>query len=181
MIKLSWPELDENEYNKDWENAVEWSYSQWVEDQTDKTKIIRTLFLHWYVYVEDMCKSLSDSQFLNRLKAISSMGKENLHNDIDFQWLYGYVSSINPELFGEEANYSRVELDGRQLIKTALIKEPKNIFLQMLEKGTGSLSKYTSWKKQNSKGLEEYSEANFSGSTLFDEYFAEIIKSRNGK
>ncbi|MBC1475117.1 hypothetical protein HB852_10855 [Listeria grandensis] len=73
------------------------------------------------------------------------------------------------------------ELDGRQLIKTALIKEPKNIFLQMLEKGTGSLSKYTSWKKQNSKGLEEYSEANFSGSTLFDEYFAEIIKSRNGK
>ncbi|MBC1891528.1 hypothetical protein [Listeria booriae] len=174
MMRLDWPELDERECNKDWENAIEYSYSEWEKDQSNKTKLIRTLFLYWYVYVEDISPFLSDDLVLSRLKTVSSFGKEYLSDNIDFQWLYGYVSSINPELFGKLEDYDEIEQEGRLFIKRALEKEPKNIFLQMLEKGTEPYDKYSKWKYDRRNDLERYFKNFFQGCSLYDEYFAEI-------
>ncbi|MBC1286368.1 hypothetical protein HB818_11440 [Listeria booriae] len=174
MMRLDWLELDNRECNRDWENAIEYSYSEWKKDQSNKTKLIRTLFLYWYVYVEDIPSFLSDDQVLSRLKAVSSFGKEYLSDNIDFQWLYGYVSSINPELFGKLEDYDEIEQEGRLFIKRALEKEPKNIFLQMLEKGAEPYDKYSKWKYDRRNDLEKYFKNFFQGCSLYDEYFSEI-------
>ncbi|WP_149023779.1 hypothetical protein [Listeria riparia] len=126
------------------------------------------------MYVEDISPFLSDDLVLSRLKTVSSFGKEYLSDNIDFQWLYGYVSSINPELFGKLEDYDEIEQGGRLFIKRALEKEPKNIFLQMLEKGAEPHDKYSKWKYDRHNDLEKYFKNFFQGCSLYDEYFSEI-------
>lgn len=177
MLKWQWQFADEYEDCGDWINARSYMYKEWTNDKYNIKKLLRLSFLCWIVvvdvgYLVDEEK-IEKKDFEKTLKEVFNFALKFFRNNTDFLWVYGYMISITPSLFGEENMFEKV---GKQWTYEAYLKEPedpviKGIFLE----GVDPKSRDRLGYKQVCREIIPILDTNFRGNGYMQKYFRSLF------
>ncbi|HSQ89260.1 hypothetical protein [Romboutsia sp.] len=177
MLNWQWKFADEYEDCGDWISARSYMYKEWINDKYNIKKLLRLSFLCWIVVIDvghlvDERK-INKKEFEQTLKEIFNFGLKFFRNNVHFLWLYGYMISITPSLFGEESMFEQV---GKQWTYEAYLKVPqdpiiKGIFLQGIEPKFRDRLGY----KQVCREIMSIINDNFKGNGYMQKYFRSLF------
>lgn len=125
----------DSESNEDWLGSAEYCFDKWKSQTENISVFLKTAVTAWYALTLDgVDLSLTKSE-CERLGLILcdtySYFTANLTNDVNCQWLFGYMMTVRPDLFLDSGEkYSRLECEGERLIEQA--SESGNVFARLL-------------------------------------------------
>lgn len=177
MINWEWTFADDFENNKDWDNARIYMYKQWSTDMYNIKKLLRTSFLCWTICIDQgnliNNKMIKKEESKKVLDELFNFGLKFFRNEPDFLWLYGYMMTLTPTLFGDENLFEEV---GKQWKYEAYIKSNNNdiikcIFLEGLDDESRNKLGY----KQLCRELIPIIESTFKGNGYMQKYFKSLF------
>ncbi|MPM36099.1 hypothetical protein SDC9_82694 [bioreactor metagenome] len=177
MINWEWTFADDFENNKDWDNARIYMYKQWSTDKYNIKKLLRTSFLCWTICIDNGnlidSKMIKKEEFKKILDELFNFGLKFFRNEPDFLWMYGYMMTLTPMLFGDKNLFEQV---GKQWKYEAYIKSNNNdiikcIFLEGLDDESRNKLGY----KQLCREIIPIIENTFKGNGYMQKYFKSLF------
>jgi hypothetical protein len=176
MVDWYWPEADQLEAEGHWNRARDYMLAEWKAEPHSKKKLIRLSFLCWYVLVEWQCLDLSDldyDEYINLLRELTDFGLVHFHEDAEFLWVFGYMSSLFAYCFGE---YEEWEQKGLAMLERAFELEPNDPVTTMLF--LGSKARDTGKQKAYEEACQDAAvtlSARFKGNGEMQQYFRHVL------
>lgn len=177
MINWEWKFADDYENLGQWYDAKNYMYSEWLKDRYNIKKFLRLSFLCWVIsidvgYLVDENK-INQDEFQELLKKLFDFGVQYFKDNINFQWLYGYMVSLTPVLFGNEFIMQEI---GKDWSYKAYLKDPqdpviKSIFLEGIDFENRKKLGY----KQVCREIIPILESRFRGNGYMQKYFKSLF------
>ncbi len=171
--------LEEMEFNEQWEKIRLMLYSQWQENQDDIGILIRLACECWYVMSNWDCyidtNDLIYEQFKDNLIATYEYGLEHIFESEEFLCIFGYMISLFPYFFyydkKKNNQYSDFENKGLSMLEKAY-KNSSNLLTKVFFLGTtNNVKEYEAVKADLNSILLEL----FPGETAVEKYFKDIL------
>ncbi len=173
MVDWKWQLADYYENLGKWNEAKDYMYNEWINDRYNIKKFLRLSFLCWTISIDKAYLSNKDeinqNEFEVLLKKLFYFGFQYFKDNINFQWLYGYMISLTPFLIGNESIMKSIGLDWSY---NAYLKNPqdpiiKSTLLEAIELDYRKKLGYRQSCRESIPILEE----KFKGSGYLQKYF----------
>lgn len=177
MINWEWAFADDFENSEEWNNARIYMYKQWITDKYNIKKLLRTSFLCWAISIDQENlinnEDIEKDEFKKILDELFDFGLKFFRNEPDFLWIYGYMMTLTPMLFGDENLFEEV---GNKWKYEAYLKSNNNdiikcIFLEGLDNEIRNKLGY----KQLCRELAPTIENTFKGNGYMQKYFKSLF------
>ncbi|WP_368652500.1 hypothetical protein AB4Y30_12160 [Ornithinibacillus sp. 4-3] len=171
MINWTLPETDILEENQQWNDAKNHLYQQWLEQKNDTKIACKLGFLCWYILVEDVSseQQIDEAEFQKLLIEVYHYGERHFQNDAIFNWLFGYMISQFPYLFGD---FKKKEEIGTEMLAKAYQTDPDQLIFEYTFLGNSIVvnQRYKEIEKEIQAHLSQF----FPGNGLLSTYFKDI-------
>lgn len=165
----------DSELNGNWLGSAEYCFDKWKSQTENISVFLKTAVTAWYALTldgVDLSLTESDRERLCLILCDTySHFTANLTNDVNCQWLFGYMMTVRPDLFLDSGKkYSHLECEGERLIEQA--SESGNVFARLLSAVNHGRKKEI---KQCRESVRAYIFDFFDPTQEVDSYFIEVL------